>query len=51
MISNNYAVKYYGQSKKDVLNEHIQNYQKLAKNVDQNIIDEDTLTDYVQSHS
>ena len=51
MISNNYAVKYYGQSKKDILNEHIRNYQKLAENVDQNIIDENILAAYVQSHS
>tara|TARA_Y100001938_G_scaffold66931_1_gene92899 strand:+ start:225 stop:695 length:471 start_codon:yes stop_codon:yes gene_type:complete len=49
MIINNYAVRYNGQSKKDILNEHIQNYQRLVEY--SNIIDKDILTDYVKSHS
>ena len=54
MIRNHYAVKYHGQSKKDIADEHLKNYEHLVENLGSQILTDTTeeqFRTYINSRS
>ena len=51
MVKNHFAVEYSGQSKREIAHAHLHNFQKLAENLDESIINKEQLTLYINSNS
>ena len=51
MVKNHFAVEYSGQSKREIAHAHLRNFQKLAENLDESVINKEQLTLYINSNS
>ena len=51
MVNNHFAVKYNGQSKREVAHAHLKNFKKLAEGLDDTIINKAQLAIYINSNS
>ena len=51
MVKNHFAVEYSGQSKREIAHAHLRNFQKLAENLDESVINKEQLTLYINSNN
>ena len=51
MINNHFAVKYSGQSKREIAHAHLKNFEILAEGLDDTIIDKTQLAFYINSNT